>query len=516
MDDSCLDQTNSKPRFTAQTSRFREARHDVTAATTTSGTCACYIFQQSQETSDPPCLRVHTACFRSLCDDPSPVHLAAFFRAYNLHCFSCITILRSLRSQSLAHAEIHSPLPNMASSSEWESVSPPDQPQTSTPTSTQLSPVPTSEVTPEALADAAAKSPLAQKLKDKEPELVIDKPTKEFRRKRNSSASSTPSLKPADERHDSAGLPADLRPLTAAGAAGTGPASGSEEGDGNEREVGSGGERAAPLDVRFRKESIFQARKGSGVEGGDGDGGVGSVGPREAVDTRMSGSPAEDGRSDHSPLAPQPGDRGEGRTTNGGQCDTLRSDLTSPFDAQKPHRYFSQLLPICTSMERLDFLISRKAWRLFEVCDFSITPDKIRFTCQDILTTEWTQQVPLFSFIQPAPPAFTAAKRLDSVIREVFEKDKNSDLDVFEFCAGSSGPTPTFERLINQHRASQGERPIRFTISDLWPNHKAWKRLRGSSKWLDFEDSPVDAINPPPKAMSRRSVVGKVPTSNNM
>jgi hypothetical protein len=154
-------------------------------------------------------------------------------------------------------------------------------------------------------------------------------------------------------------------------------------------------------------------------------------------------------------------------------------------------------------------VILNKSIRGFEICDFPSTPDVIRQTCQDILTREWTHLVPFVPFIQPAPPAVTAAKGLDSVIREVYEKDTGRNLKVFEFCAGSSGPTPTFERLINQHRVIKGEPPIQFTISDLYPNQKAWDQLKDSSQWLDFETEPVDAINPPLKAMSRGSPFSK-------
>lgn len=76
---------------------------------------------------------------------------------------------------------------------------------------------------------------------------------------------------------------------------------------------------------------------------------------------------------------------------------------------------------------------------------------------------------------------------------------------MFEFCAGSSGPTPTFERLINRYRTTKDERPVQFRISDKYPNLQAWRRLRGSSSWLDFVDVSVDAIDPPDMAMSSRS-----------
>lgn len=184
--------------------------------------------------------------------------------------------------------------------------------------------------------------------------------------------------------------------------------------------------------------------------------------------------------------------------------------LTSHASGRKQGWFYRKALPICTSLEQYHPVLWKKSFRLFEICDFTFTPNVIRETCQDILTTEWTSRVPFFHyFIQLEPPAFTAAKRLDSVIREIYEKNTERVLDVFEFCAGSSGPTPMFERLINQHRTSNGEQPIRFTLSDLYPNHQAWEQLAGSSPWLDFEHTPVDATDPPLRAISRGSTFHK-------
>jgi hypothetical protein len=104
----------------------------------------------------------------------------------------------------------------------------------------------------QALADAAANSSLAQKLKDRPLEQAIDKPTQEFKRKRNSSAGSMAGKKPAEGRHDSAGLPAELGPLTTATDAAREP-----RGSSPERDVGDGGEDVDPSDIQFRKESIF-------------------------------------------------------------------------------------------------------------------------------------------------------------------------------------------------------------------------------------------------------------------
>lgn len=189
------------------------------------------------------------------------------------------------------------------------------------------------------------------------------------------------------------------------------------------------------------------------------------------------------------------------------------SNTGPPFDAPAPGMLHRALRLVCALLEKLDPIVWRRSFRLFEICDFPSTPDIIRKTCQDVLAREWTNRVPLFKFLQPAAPAFTAAKGLDSVIREVEKKDPERNLEVFEFCAGSSGPTPMFERLINQHRMNSNEHPIRFTMSDLYPNKDAWDRLMGTSEWLRLEYEPVNAISPPPSAMSRGSAINKQSTA---
>lgn len=119
-------------------------------------------------------------------------------------------------------------------------------------------------------------------------------------------------------------------------------------------------------------------------------------------------------------------------------------------------------------------------------------------TCQNTLTKQWTRKIPL---VQLYPPAFTACWQLTDIVNEVASMAA-SRLEIFEFCSGSGGPTPVFERLINRDRASKGEEPLQFTISDLHPNPKAWMEHTASSKHLRVIDYPIDAADPPTVAMS--------------
>lgn len=97
-------------------------------------------------------------------------------------------------------------------------------------------------------------------------------------------------------------------------------------------------------------------------------------------------------------------------------------------------------------------------------------------------------------------PAVTASQGLADVIQEVAALDAR-DLEVFEFAAGSGGPTPVFEQQINRRRVEDGKPPLEFRISDLYPNPAAWE-AHASQEHLTVVEEPVDAIEPP--AFARR------------
>jgi hypothetical protein len=136
---------------------------------------------------------------------------------------------------------------------------------------------------------------------------------------------------------------------------------------------------------------------------------------------------------------------------------------------------------------------ARRAW---EWCDFESTPAIIRRTCQDVLSKQWTRC--LFP-LQSASPAVIACKALADVIDEVHALDPRP-LEVFEFAAGSGGPTPVFEQQINRRRRKDDMSPIEFRISDLLPNSTAWQKHIAQSGHLTVIEESVDATDPPPLA----------------
>ncbi|PVI06833.1 hypothetical protein DM02DRAFT_409437 [Periconia macrospinosa] len=156
---------------------------------------------------------------------------------------------------------------------------------------------------------------------------------------------------------------------------------------------------------------------------------------------------------------------------------------------------------LASALSFVDFVCTPRAIRAPEWCDFESTPNRIRSICQDILTKQWTRRLP---FIQFASPAEVACGQLASVIEEMGRRD-NRKLEVFEFCAGSGGPTPVFEKLINQHRAGLNRAPLQFSISDKYPNLEAWNRHTEKSDNLRVIEESVDAAAPPSVALSRNS-----------
>lgn len=175
--------------------------------------------------------------------------------------------------------------------------------------------------------------------------------------------------------------------------------------------------------------------------------------------------------------------------------------ITSPF-VNVQYRQLDQLIgSISKRISKYDFVAIKKAYRAWEICDFSWTPDIIRYTCQDVLTKQWIRKI---NYIQVASPAFTASERLAPIVQMVSDIDER-ELEVFEFCAGSGGPTPIFEELINRDRQSKGLPPLQFSISDKYPNFRTWEKYKFRSNSLRAISESVDATNPPPVALSHGS-----------
>lgn len=60
-------------------------------------------------------------------------------------------------------------------------------------------------------------------------------------------------------------------------------------------------------------------------------------------------------------------------------------------------------------------------------------------------------------------------------------------------CAGAGGPTPLIEQRMNEQLRSAGLDSVRFVLTDLWPDIKAWKDITSRSENISYIEQPIDA-----------------------
>ncbi|EAY27410.1 hypothetical protein M23134_06811 [Microscilla marina ATCC 23134] len=115
---------------------------------------------------------------------------------------------------------------------------------------------------------------------------------------------------------------------------------------------------------------------------------------------------------------------------------------------------------------------------LFEIEDFPWYPAVIREGQTDFLR-----------FMMQTFDVFRA------VIPHLREAQQKSDRHhLVDFCSGGGGSM----LLIRKHLKQDSKTPFRATLSDLYPNIKAFEYVQKASNGdIDFKTTPVDAANPP-------------------
>ncbi|KPM42855.1 hypothetical protein AK830_g3677 [Neonectria ditissima] len=130
----------------------------------------------------------------------------------------------------------------------------------------------------------------------------------------------------------------------------------------------------------------------------------------------------------------------------------------------------------------------------FEIDDQPWFPEFLRARVQDALTQVWKSQLPL----QSIAPANLAANIL---IRNL--GDTLPEYTIVDFCAGGGGPTPFIERAVNAHLRSRDLAPVRFVLTDLHPNIKAWDKVARKNPLITYERDSVDASAAPAHLVHR-------------
>jgi hypothetical protein len=71
--------------------------------------------------------------------------------------------------------------------------------------------------------------------------------------------------------------------------------------------------------------------------------------------------------------------------------------------------------------------------------------------------------------------------------------DAASRYTFIDSCAGAGGPTPLLEASMNERLKTFGHAPVRFVLTDLWPDLKAWSAVVKRSENISYIEEPVDA-----------------------
>lgn len=87
-------------------------------------------------------------------------------------------------------------------------------------------------------------------------------------------------------------------------------------------------------------------------------------------------------------------------------------------------------------------------------------------------------------------PAQQAAEIL---LRAVGGPDEASKYTFVDSCAGAGGPTPLLEQTMNETLHAHGHAPVRFVLTDLWPDLKAWRAIARRSQNISYIEKPTDA-----------------------
>ena len=123
---------------------------------------------------------------------------------------------------------------------------------------------------------------------------------------------------------------------------------------------------------------------------------------------------------------------------------------------------------------------------LAEVEDQSWCPSWLREHSHKALVRTWR-----VSLSNRGSPAVQASK----ILLDQLGGPKNATKYTFiDACAGSGGPTPLIEQRVNEQLRSAGLDSVRFVLTDLWPDIKAWKGITSRSENISYIEQPIDAI----------------------
>ena len=123
---------------------------------------------------------------------------------------------------------------------------------------------------------------------------------------------------------------------------------------------------------------------------------------------------------------------------------------------------------------------------LAEIEDQSWCPHWLREHSHKALARTWR-----ISVSDQGSPAVQACKILVNQLGGPKNTTKYTFVDA---CSGAGGPTPLIEKRMNEQLHSSGLNSVRFVLTDLWPDIKAWKAITSRSENISYIEEPINAL----------------------
>jgi hypothetical protein len=89
----------------------------------------------------------------------------------------------------------------------------------------------------------------------------------------------------------------------------------------------------------------------------------------------------------------------------------------------------------------------------------------------------------------------TTASQACDIILSNLSSEKISSYVFVDCCAGSGGPTPILEEVLNGKLVAQGKQPVSFVLADWYPHLDVWQDIVKRSDSIRYIDRPMDATS---------------------
>lgn len=140
---------------------------------------------------------------------------------------------------------------------------------------------------------------------------------------------------------------------------------------------------------------------------------------------------------------------------------------------------------------------------MFELHELEWFPDFLKYQVTLILHLMWTIDFP--EFVTRAYPEvhrifkpryIVASERISKILKKLIEYYPDDEVAIMDMCSGWSGPNDVISRYANKLLKGKIEKPVKFYLSDLYPNITAWKNICSNNPFLSYIQTPVNVTKP--------------------